>query len=100
MLAGDLVEDREVGVDEYGATTEARQLPSRDRESRRVDVEPEKAAIRRAAFEEGTGVPAAADRAVEEAPTVRRSKLGEDFGQEDRFVSSAIVRSRDQRGCR
>ena len=100
VRACDIVEDREVGVDEYDPTAEARQLPSRDRESRRVDVEAEKAAIRRGAIEEGGGVPPAADRAVEEAATFTRSKLGEDLGQENRLMNPPIARSRGQRGCR
>jgi len=86
VLAGHVVEIREVGVDEYGAIAEARQLPSRDRESRRVDVEPEKPAIRRGAVEEGTGVSPTADRAVEEAATFAGIKLGEYFGQKNRLM--------------
>jgi hypothetical protein len=100
MLAGDVVQSREVGVDEYGAIAEARQLPSRDRKSRRVDVEPEKSAIRRGAVEEGTRVSPAADRAVEEAATPAGSKLGEYLGQENRLVNPLTVRSRGPRGCR
>ena len=100
MLAGDVIEDREVRVDEYGAITEARQLPSRDRKSRRVDVEPEKPAIRRGGVKEGAGVSPTADRAVEEAATFMGSKLGEYLGQENRLMSPPIVRSQDQRGCR
>jgi hypothetical protein len=100
VLAGHVGEIREVGVDEYGAIVEARQLPSRDRESRRVDVEPEKPAIRRGGVEKGAGVPPTADRAVEEAATFIGSKLGEYFGQENRLVSPPIARSRGPRGCR
>jgi len=100
VLAGNLVEKSEVGADERGAITEARQLPSRDRKSRRVDVEPEKPAIGRGAVEEGTGVPAAADRAVEVAATFTGSKLGEYFGQENRLMNPPIARSRGPRGCR
>jgi hypothetical protein len=100
VLAGNLVENREVGVDEDGAITVARQLPSRDRESRRVDVEPEKPAVRRGGVEEGTRVSPAADRAVEEAATFAGSKLGENVGQENRLMNPPIARSRDQRGCR
>lgn len=100
MLAGLLGEIGEVGVDEYGAIAEARQLPSRDRQSRRVDVEPEKPAIRRGAVEEAGGVAAGADRAVEEAATFMGSKLGEYLGQENRLVSPPIARSRGPRGCR
>lgn len=87
-------------MDEYGAIAEARQLPSRDRESRRVDVETEKAAIRRGAVEEGASVSPTADRAVEEAATFAGSKFGEYFGQKNRLMNPPIVRSRDQRGCR
>ena len=65
-----------------------------------IDVEAEKAAIRRGAIEEGGGVPPAADRAVEEAATFTRSKLGEDLGQENRLMNPPIARSRGQRGCR
>lgn len=100
MLAGHVVENREVGVDEYGTIAEARQLPSRDRESRRVDVEPEKAAIRRSSVEEGASVSPTADRAVEEAATFAGSKLGEYFGQKNRLMNPPTVRSRGQRGCR
>lgn len=91
---------REVGVDEYGATAEARQLPSRDRKSRRVDVEPEKPAVWGGAIEERACVPATADRAVEEAATFTGTKLGEYFGQENRLMSLPIARSRGPRGCR
>ena len=100
MLAGEVVENREVGADEYCAIAEARQLPSRDRKSRRVDVEPEKATIRRGAVEKGTRVSPTADRAVEEAATFSWSKLGEYFGQENRLMNPPIARSRGQRGCR
>jgi hypothetical protein len=100
VLAGHVGEIREISVDEYGATAEARQLPSRDRQSRRVDVEPEKPAIRRGAVQEGGGVATPADRAVEEAATFMGSKLGEYFGQENRLVSLSIARSRGPRGCR
>jgi hypothetical protein len=100
VLAGHLGKIREVGVDEYGAIAEARQLPSRDRQSRRVDVEPEKAAIRRGAVEKSAGVASPADRAVEEAATCTGSKLGEYFGQENRLVRPPIARSRGPRGCR
>jgi hypothetical protein len=100
VLAGHVVENREVGVDEYGATAEARQLPSRDRKSRRVDVEPEKPAIRRGPVEEGAGMAPAADRAVEEAATFAGSKLGEYLGQKNRLMNPPIARSRGQRGCR
>jgi hypothetical protein len=100
VLAGLVVENREVGVDEYGAIAEARQLPSRDRESRRVDVETEKAAIRRGALEEGTCVSPTADRAVEEAATFTGSKLGEYFGQKNRLMNPPTARSRGPRGCR
>ena len=100
VVASDIVERREVGVDEYDPTAEARQLPSRDRESRRVDVEAEKAAIRRGPLEERGCVPPTADRAVEEAAALTRSELGENFGQENRLVDPPIVRSRGQRGCR
>jgi len=100
VLAGHVVEKREVSVDECGAITEARQLPSRDRKSRRVDIEPEKPAIRRGPVEEDTGVSPTADRAVEEAATFAGSKLGEYFGQENRLMSPPIARSRGPRGCR
>jgi hypothetical protein len=100
VLAGHVGKIREVGIDEYGAIAEARQFPSRDRESRRVDVETEKAAIRRGAFEEGTCVSPTAKRAVEEAATFMGSKLGEYFGQENRLMNPPIARSRGQRGCR
>ena len=100
VLAGRRGEIREVGVDEYGAIAEARQLPSRDRQSRRVDVEPEKPAIRRGAVEEGGCVASPAHRAVEEAATFMGSKLGEYFGQENRLVSPPTARSQGPRGCR
>lgn len=100
VLAGHCGEIREIGVDEYGAIAEARQLPSRDRQSRRVDVEPEKPAIRRGAVEEAGCVASPADRAVEEAATFMGSKLGEYFGEENRLMSPPIARSRGPRGCR
>jgi hypothetical protein len=100
VLAGHVGKIREVGVDEYGAITEARQLPSRDRKSRRVDVEPEKAAIRRDAVEKGTRVSPTADRAVEEAATFSWGKLVEYLGQENRLMNPPIPRCRGPRGCR
>ena len=100
MLAGHVVQNREAGLNEDRATAVARQLPSRDRESRRVDVEPEKPAIRRGPVEEGCGVSPTADRAVEEAATFARSKLGEYFGQKNRLMDPPIARSRGPRGCR
>jgi hypothetical protein len=100
VLAGHFGEIREIGDDEYGAIAEARQLPSRDRQSRRVDVEPEKPAIRRGAVEKGGGVATPSDRAVEEAATFAGTKLGEYFGQENRLMSPPIARSRGPRGCR
>jgi hypothetical protein len=100
VLAGHVVENREVGADQDGAIAEARQLPSRDRESRRVDVEPEKPAIRRGPVEEGGRVAPTADRAVEEAATFTGSKLGEYFGQKNRLMNPPIARSRGPRGCR
>jgi hypothetical protein len=100
VLAGHVVENREVGLDEDGATAVARQLPSRDRESRRVDVEAEKAASRRGALEDGARMTPASDRAVEEAATFAWSKLGEYFGQKNRLMNPPIARSRGPRGCR
>jgi hypothetical protein len=100
VLAGNVIENREVGVDEDGAIAEARQLPSRDRKSRRVDVEPEKPAIRRGAVEEGARVSPTADRAVEEAATFTGSKLGEYLGQKNRLMKGPTARSRGPRGCR
>jgi hypothetical protein len=52
----------------------------------RIDVEPEEAAIRRAAVEDGFSMPSPTDRAVEEAATFAGIKLGEYFGQKNRLM--------------
>ena len=66
-------------------------------EGSRIDVEPEEVAVRRGRFEDGLGVPAGSDRAVEEAATFARIKLGEYFGQENRLMKppTFITRPRD-----
>ncbi len=86
MTAGQDVANREVSLREYGAVAEAFEDSARFRERCGVDVEPEKAAIRRATVEDGFGMPSPTDRAVEEAATFARIKLGEYFGQENRLM--------------
>ncbi len=103
-MAGHLVANREVPLDDDDALAETLQLPSRDREGRRVAVEAQEAARRRRALEEGDGMAAGADRAVQKkneatfaGPLGRRGifpcKLGEYFGQENRLMKPPIARS-------
>ena len=51
-----------------------------------IDVEPEKAASRPGALEDGFGMPSPADGGVEEAAFFAGIKLGEYFGQENRLM--------------
>ena len=79
VLAGHLVAKREVGLDEDGPVAEARQLPSRDREGRWIDVETEKAPVRGAPLEDGGGVTARAHGAVEVAAATARPCVLDDL---------------------
>ena len=65
VLAGQVVENREVPTNEDRAIAEAREFSRGDRERCRVAVESEEAAARSACVEDGGSVPAPADRAVE-----------------------------------
>jgi hypothetical protein len=73
-------------LSEDGAIAEALEDSARRGERGRIDVEPEKPAIRRAAVEDGFSMPSPTDRAVEEAATFAGIKLGEYFGQKNRLM--------------
>ena len=86
VTAGQDVAKREVALSEDGAVAEAREDAVRLCERCGIDVEPEKAAIRRAPIEDGFGMPSPTDRAVEKAATFAGIKLGEYFGQKNRLM--------------
>ena len=86
VTAGQDVANREVSLREYGAIAEPFEDAPRLRERCGIDIEPEKAAIRRAPVEDGLCVPSPTDRAVEEAATFAGIKLGEYFGQKNRLM--------------
>ena len=87
MTLGQDIANREVALSERGAIAEALEDAARLGERCGIDVETEKAAIRRAAVEDGFGMPSPTDRAVEEAATFAGIKLGEYFGQKNRLMN-------------
>lgn len=86
MLAGHDVAKREVRADDDRAFAEAREDASCLGERGGIDVESEKTAGRRGAFEDGLGMATSAERAVEEAASFAGIKLGEYFGQKNRLM--------------
>lgn len=94
MLAGHDVTNREVRADDDGALTEACEDTPCLREGRGVDVEPEKAAGRRGAVEDGLGMASPAERAIEEAASFAGIKLGEYFGQKNRLMEPPVFITR------
>ncbi len=98
MLAGHDVANREIGPNEDRAVTEPREDAPCFGEREGIDVETEKPAGWRGAFEDGLGVATRSHRAVEEAATFAGIKLGEYLGQENRLMKPPIVKSRDSRG--
>jgi hypothetical protein len=86
VFAGHDVTKREVGSNEDRAICEAREDATGLGERRGIDIEPEKASIRRGAFEDGLGVASPTHRAVEEAATFAGIKFGEYFGQKNRLM--------------
>lgn len=86
VLRGRDVANREVGANETGSLSEPGKDAPRLIERCRIDVETEEAAGRRGAVEDGFGMSAGADRAIEEAATFAGIKTGEYFGQENRLM--------------
>ena len=94
VLAGHDVANREVAPNEYGSVSE----PGKDRprfiERSWIDVEADETAGRSGPLEDGLGVASRSDRAVEEAAIFAGTKLGENFGQENRLMKPPIARPR------
>ncbi len=90
VLAGQVVENREVPSGEYGAIAEAHEVPRGDRERRGVAIDSEELSVGRTCVEDGGGVPAPADRSIEVARTFAEIKLGEYFGHENRLMSPLV----------
>src|SRR5258706_9792554 len=96
VVAGQVVENREVPSSEDRAIAEANELSRSDGERCGVAIESEEQSIGRACVEDGHGVASPADRAVEIARAFARTKLGEYFGNQNRLVTALrlIVKSR------
>ena len=97
MLAGHVVENREVRANEDRAISEARELPRGDGDRARIPVESKEPASRCARVEDAGGVPAPTDRAVQIPAAFAENKLGEYFGQKNRLMkppSAFITRPR------
>jgi hypothetical protein len=96
VLAGQVVENREVPSREDRAIAEAREVSGGDGERCGITIDPEELSVGRTCVKDGGGVPAPADRSVEIARTFLRIKLGEYFGNQNRLVSAPrlIVKSR------
>jgi len=95
-LAGQFVQNREIASSEDGAIAEARELSRGDGERCGIAVESEELSIGRGRVEDCRGVAAGAEGSVEIATSCTRIKLGEDVGDENRFVRSfaSIAKSR------
>jgi len=87
VLAGHVVERREIRSCEDRAIREARELARGDGKCGGIAVEPEKPAVRPARLEDGGGVPTPTDGPVQIATAFAGSKLGEYLGQENRLMS-------------
>jgi hypothetical protein len=85
---------REVAANENGSVSEPGKDTPRLIERPRIDVEAKKPAGRSGPLEESLGVASRSDRAVEEAATFAGTKLGENFGQENRLMKPPIARPR------
>ena len=88
VTRGHDVEKREVGADEDRALAETRENATSFCECRGVDIEADEAPARAGTFEDGLGVAARSDRAIEKAATFAGIKLGEYFGQKNRVVNT------------
>jgi len=86
VLAGHVVENREVGADEDRALAEPREDATGFCERCGVHVETDEVAGWRGALEDGLGVASPTDRAIEEAASFAGIKLGEYFGQKNRLM--------------
>jgi hypothetical protein len=87
VLAGEVVEIREVPSREDHAIAEAREVSPGDGERSGVAIESEKPAARPACVKDGGGVPSPTDSPVQKPATVVDSELGECFGQENGLMS-------------
>jgi hypothetical protein len=94
VLAGHDVANREVAPNENGPVSEPGKDTPRLVERFGIDVEAEKPPGRTDPIEDGFSVTSRADRAVEEAATFAGTKLGENFGQENRLMKPPIARPR------
>jgi len=94
VRAGHVVKMREVGPDEDGAITEARELLARGGKRLGIAVDPEELSARPASLEDGRGVASGANRPVEITATFVGIKLGEYFGQKNRLMNPPTARSR------
>src|SRR5438874_12381837 len=88
VLAGHVVEKREVRSGENGTIAETRELAGRDDERGRISVEPKEPRARRCCVEDGGGVPAVTERPVQIATAFARSKPGEYLAPAGRLTSS------------
>jgi hypothetical protein len=94
VLARRDVAKREVAANENGSVSEPGKDTPRLVERLWIDVEAEKPAGRSGPLEESLGVASRSDRAVEEAAIFAGTKLGENFGQENRLMKPPIARPR------
>jgi hypothetical protein len=95
VAAGHDVANREVAPSENDPVSEAGKDTPRFVERFGVDVEAEKPPRRTDPIEDGFSVASRADRPIEEAATFAGTKLGENFGQENRLMKPPIARPRD-----
>ena len=96
VLAGQVVENREVAANEDRAIAEPCEVSRGDGERCGIAIKSEEPAARRACVKDGGGVPTSTDRPVEIARTFARIELGEYFGKENRLMSPRrlIIKSR------
>jgi hypothetical protein len=81
-----VVEKREVGADQDRALAETCEDAAGFVERCGIDIQADEPPARSRALEDGFGVAARSDRAVEKAATFAGIKLGEYFGQENRLM--------------
>lgn len=90
VLAGHVVENREVSTSEDRAIAEAREVSRGDGERCGIAIDSEELSVGPACVEDGGGVPAPADRSIEIARTFAGIKLGEYLGHENRLMSPLV----------
>ena len=93
-LARHDVANREVASNKHGSVPEPGKDSPRFVERAGIDVEADETAGRSGPLEDGLGVASRSDRAVEEAASFAGTKLGENFGQENRLMKPPIARPR------